>query len=412
MRDKFRAEAIFEGNDKWEKSIKRNNLIYGRSNDIRSEFTRDYNRILHSNAYGRLKHKTQVFFDTHNDHVCTRIEHVGHVASVSYSIAKYLGLNTELTNAIALGHDIGHAPFGHEGEKILNEYKFKNGIVFSFWHEKNSLYFADEIETLPDNNDNECNLNLTYAVRDGIVCHCGEVNQNKIFPRNEEIDLNIINEPGKIQPYTWEGCIVKIADKISYLGRDIEDAIRLNILNKVQQVKLWSICKKVLDNDVEVINNTVLMHDFMIDLCNNSDPNEGIYLSDKYLNLMQEVVNFNYKYIYQSYRVENFKKYARLILETIIGTLENNYEGNKTLDKLEELQKRYPNLYETFYSWLIKYSFNYDNSEKHEEKSKRFKNKKIYDLNKESDYYRAIIDYVSGMTDMFSIRIFNEIMQL
>ena len=106
---------------KYEQAIAREIPIYSRGNGIRSEFERDYTRLLHCQAYSRLKHKTQVFFAPHNDHVCTRMEHVLHVASVASTIAKYLGLNQELTQAIAIGHDIGHAPFGHSGEDILND---------------------------------------------------------------------------------------------------------------------------------------------------------------------------------------------------------------------------------------------------------------------------------------------------
>ena len=102
---------------------------------MRSEFERDYTRIIHSTAYRRLKHKTQVFFSPENDHICTRIEHVTHVESISYTIAKNLGLNTELTKAIAVAHDVGHSPFGHEGEKILSEISNKD-LGISFWHEK------------------------------------------------------------------------------------------------------------------------------------------------------------------------------------------------------------------------------------------------------------------------------------
>lgn len=110
--------------------------MYDRTNDIWSEFERDYTRIIHSNSYRRLKHKTQVFFSPENDHICTRIEHVTHVESISYSIANYLELNTELTKAIAVSHDLGHSPFGHSGEKILSELS-KRDLGIPFWHEKN-----------------------------------------------------------------------------------------------------------------------------------------------------------------------------------------------------------------------------------------------------------------------------------
>ena len=179
----FSEVSVNENNPKWQSCISRINSIYRKSDDIRSEFARDYNRILHSNAYRRLKHKTQVFYATHNDHVCTRIEHVNHVASISQTLAKYLGLNTELVSSIAIGHDLGHPPFGHVGEKILEKIIKENDINLKFWHEGNSLRFVDKIETLPDSAGVERNLNLTYAVRDGIVCHCGEVDQNVLYPR-------------------------------------------------------------------------------------------------------------------------------------------------------------------------------------------------------------------------------------
>ena len=130
---KFESVSINEDNNKFNECVFRNNSIYKRSYDIRSDFNRDYNRILHSNSYRRLKHKTQVFFATNNDHICTRIEHVNHVSSVSYSIAKYLGLNTELTMAISIGHDIGHPPFGHDGERVLSKFTNDN-LGFKFWH--------------------------------------------------------------------------------------------------------------------------------------------------------------------------------------------------------------------------------------------------------------------------------------
>ena len=111
----FQAYASSETNPNWKKQIERQQELYKREYDIRSEYERDYTRILHSLAYRRLKHKTQVFFNIDNDHICTRMEHVQHVESVSCTIAKYLGLNVDLTRAIAMGHDLGHAPFGHEG---------------------------------------------------------------------------------------------------------------------------------------------------------------------------------------------------------------------------------------------------------------------------------------------------------
>ena len=217
MKNVLKKYSANEENQKWENIIKREKPLYSRNNDIRTEFERDYTRIIHSLAYRRLKHKTQVFFSPENDHICTRIEHVIHVESISNTIAKYLGLNTELTRAIATAHDIGHSPFGHEGERILSEIS-KKDIGESFWHEKNGLDIVDKIELLEDNHKNKQNLDLTYAVRDGIISHCGEIDENNLKPREEYIDLKNYNKPNQYAPYTWEGCVVKIADKISYLG--------------------------------------------------------------------------------------------------------------------------------------------------------------------------------------------------
>ena len=121
MKNSFFNERCDENSPKWKQATNREIELYQRNNDIRSPFERDYTRLLHCQAYRRLKHKTQVFFAPHNDHICTRMEHVSHVASVASTIAKHLGLNDQLASAIALGHDIGHAPFGHHGEDCLNK---------------------------------------------------------------------------------------------------------------------------------------------------------------------------------------------------------------------------------------------------------------------------------------------------
>ncbi|MBO4547216.1 MAG: HD domain-containing protein, partial [Treponema sp.] len=199
MKDSFKGAATVLGSPKWQEATKRSSSLYERGNDIRSEFERDYTRILHCQAYSRLKHKTQVFFAPRDDHICTRMEHVQHVASVATTISKYLGLNTELTKAIALGHDIGHAPFGHFGEECLNsllKQKEGAGAPKKFWHERNSLFFADYIETLSDPEGVHRNLDLTYAVRNGLISHCGEIHQQGIIPRDDPIDLYTIKRPG------------------------------------------------------------------------------------------------------------------------------------------------------------------------------------------------------------------------
>ncbi len=149
---------------------------------------------------------------------------------------------------------------------------------FVFWHEKNGLRFADYFETLPGPTGNKETLNLTYAVRDGIVCHCGEVVDQIMKPRVEALDLHSIQHPGETLPFSWEGCIVRIADKISYLGRDIEDAISLQILSEKQMQHLQDIYEQsTLPESGNTLNNTVLIHELIMDLCSNKIINPFAY---------------------------------------------------------------------------------------------------------------------------------------
>ena len=386
MEGKFKEYSATPNNPNWEKIIKREKEIYKRENDMRSEFERDYTRILHCNAYRRLKHKTQVFFSPENDHVCTRIEHVMHVESVSYTIAKYFGLNTELTKAIATGHDIGHSPFGHAGERILSEISQKE-IGENFWHERNGMEYVDKIELLQDMNQNWQNLNLTYAVRDGIISHCGEIDENSLRPREEYINLYDYEYPNQYAPYTWEGCVVKIADKISYLGRDIEDAITLGILDEKLK-ELYKILKQK-----EVINNTVIINHLIGDLCENSSPEKGLCFSEGTFKMLKEIKEFNYKYIYKSERLKPSARYFNIIINEIYSTIKNNY-GKK--DKSVN-----PEVIEIFEKWLSNY-WNLKRNDKN-------KNDVIFDMKNERDFCKAIIYYISGMTDNFAIETYNKI---
>ena len=386
MEGKFKEYSATPNNPNWEKIIKREKEIYKRENDMRSEFERDYTRILHCNAYRRLKHKTQVFFSPENDHVCTRIEHVMHVESVSYTIAKYFGLNTELTKAIATGHDIGHSPFGHAGERILSEISQKE-IGENFWHERNGMEYVDKIELLQDMNQNWQNLNLTYAVRDGIISHCGEIDENSLRPREEYINLYDYEYPNQYAPYTWEGCVVKIADKISYLGRDIEDAITLGILDEKLE-ELYKILKQK-----EVINNTVIINHLIGDLCENSSPEKGLCFSEGTFKMLKEIKEFNYKYIYKAERLKPSARYFNIIINEIYSTIKNNY-GKK--DKSVN-----PEVIESFEKWLS----NYWNLKRNDTNKNDF----IFDMKNERDFCKAIIYYISGMTDNFAIETYNKI---
>lgn len=371
-------------NTNWENIIKRQNSLYKRDNEIRSEFERDYTRVINSKAYRRLKHKTQVFFSPENDHICTRIEHVTLVESISYTIAKYFGLNTELTKAIATAHDIGHSPFGHQGEKILSELS-ENFLKKPFWHEKNGLEFVDKVELLETPEGKIQTLDLTYGVRDGIISHCGEINENGLKPRTEYIDLYEYKHPNQYAPYTWEGCVVKIADKLSYLGRDIEDAITLRILDEKLK-ELHEVLK--LDKDVK-INNTVILNMFIKDLCENSSLENGLCFSDEKFEMLNNLKEFNYKNIYLSEKTLGSVDYFELVLNKLFWFLSRmNFRD-------DDMKKICPVLTDDFNKWLKEF-FSLDINHK-------------YMVITDSEFLQAVIYYIAGMTDNFAIEMYNKI---
>lgn len=371
-------------NPNWNNIIKRQNSLYKRDNEIRSEFERDYTRVINSKAYRRLKHKTQVFFSPENDHICTRIEHVTLVESISYTIAKYFGLNTELTKAIATAHDIGHSPFGHQGEKIISELS-KDFIQKPFWHEKNGLEFVDKVELLETPEGKIQPLDLTYGVRDGIISHCGEINENGLKPRTEYIDLYEYEHPNQYAPYTWEGCVVKIADKLSYLGRDIEDAITLGILDKKLK-ELHEVLK--LDKDVK-INNTVILNMFIKDLCENSSLENGLCFSDEKFEMLNNLKEFNYKNIYLSEKTLGSVDYFELVLNKLFWFLSRmNFRD-------DDMKKICPVLADDFNKWLKEF-FSLD-----------INHRDI--IISDNEFLQAVIYYIAGMTDNFAIETYNKI---
>ena len=406
MSKEFSSLSVNPENPKWKELTKREGELYNRTNDVRNEFSRDYSRILHSLAYRRLKHKTQVFYNIDNDHVCTRMEHVAHVESVSHTIADTLGLNIDLTKAIAMGHDLGHAPFGHKGENIIRELSEKH-LGKTFWHEQNGLRFVDKIELLEDKHAHLKNLMLTYAVRDGIISHCGEVDKNGLIPRDDLFDLNTIKKAGEFEPATWEGCVVKLSDKIAYVGRDIEDAKRLGFLSAADLKELEGFAKAF---DSDAINTTVIMHNLIIDVCSNSSPEKGICLSSEYAKKLKEIKEFNYSAIYDNSRLKYFEEYARLVINSVFRQLLEAYKAQNTFDELLYLKQFYPMLINDFCDWLSKYVEAQILPESLRAKANRCDNEKIYSkLESKELFIQAIIDYISGMTDGYAIKVYNEL---
>ena len=271
--------------------------------DFRTEFDRDYTRIIHCKAFRRLRHKTQVFVSPQNDHLCTRIEHSLHVASISRTISKAIGLNNELVAAIAVGHDLGHAPFGHHGEEVLGKLA-EHTVLGHFWHEEQSLRVVDKLE---HPYDEHAGLNLTLPVRDGIRHHCGEEFPQQMEPRNHagQPSDSDPDKRGKLTPMTLEGCVVRYADVIAYIGRDLEDAFDQGI---VKPDDLPPVVKRVLGS-----KNREIIARFVGDLYNNhvkdGKPNR-IRFSDDVVDAARQLYAFNRERIYNSPQV---KRHFRIL---------------------------------------------------------------------------------------------------
>lgn len=353
--------------NKLSKEIMQSRLI-PREEDLRGPYFRDQTAIIHSGAFRRLKHKTQAFFAPQNDHICTRIEHVLHVATIGETICKGLNnagwqLDTEIAYAAGLGHDLGHAPFGHSGEKAINQLSQKG-----FVHEINSLRVVDTLS------NNGRGINLTFAVRDGILSHCGEKFEQYLEPDISITDLSKKTNPDRI-PATWEGCAVRFADKIAYFGRDIEDALTAKIIT------IKDIPKKISDklgsSNGEIINTLV------IDLINNSVSQGIMGFSDKYYELMVEIKNFNYSRIYTSIDKSNNEEYCINIINKLYAYLWENYDniivGRHHSLIFEKSFERYVESMTALYS------------------------------KEKADKTQIIVDYVSGMTDNYALASFKEI---
>ena len=403
---KFESVCANEKNPKWQKIIERKVPLYQRENDRRTEFQRDYTRVLFSNSYKRMRNKTQVFYSPSNDHICTRMDHVNYVASISYTIANNLGLNTELTRTIAVLHDLGHSPFGHSGERILSKIS-QEDLGKRFWHEKNGVELVDKYELLENDKGFKANLDLTYAVRDGIISHCGEVDENAIRPRDEAIDLDEYVSVNQYQSYTWEGCVVKVSDKISYIVRDIEDAISLKILDADDVNEL----KQILGiKEGENFDNGKITYDLIQDVIENSTPEKGLCFSEEKLNLMNQIKRFNYEKIYFSDKLKTTEKYYDLVLTTIYDFYKKLYnEGTFEIKNKIDL---YGSAILEFLNWLEVYSINFktDYEEyKNDNDLAAYDNMKFLDMTKKEDVYEGIIEYISGMTDKKAIDTFHKL---
>ncbi|MBU2009854.1 MAG: HD domain-containing protein [Chloroflexi bacterium] len=262
---------------------------------FRTLFERDCHRILHSLPFRRLKHKTQVFFSPKDDHICTRLEHSLHVASVASTICRRLNLNDTLAQAIALAHDLGHPPFGHLGEKALarihEEFNMKSATekLPNFRHEGQSLRVIDTFR-----NRLHEPLNLTWEVRDGVVCHWGEATEQTLEPDRGK-DLKGVEPDAALRrerPGTLEGCVVRMSDTISYLGRDFEDACMARLVTLEDLPEEITRC---LGN-----TNTAIIGALIGDLVTSSRGKGHLQFSEEAYAALTRMKEFNFSRIYDS----------------------------------------------------------------------------------------------------------------
>ncbi|MDF2845974.1 MAG: Deoxyguanosinetriphosphate triphosphohydrolase-like protein [Herbinix sp.] len=293
--------------------------------DIRPIYQRDRDRVLHSKSFRRLKHKTQVFLAPEGDHYRTRLTHTLEVSQIARTIARALRLNEDLTEAIALAHDLGHTPFGHAGERALNRI-----CPEGFEHHLQSIRVVELLE------NHGKGLNLTKEVRDGI--------------RNHQTQ-------GK--PSTLEGKIVRLCDKIAYINHDIDDAVRGKIMTEEEIPKEYT---DVLGHSLGERLNT-LTHDII----KNSEGQNDITMSSQIETAMKQLRTYMFQSVYMNKKAKSQEQQAEQLLEQLFEYY---------IKHLERLPEEYRNRMEQ----------------------------------QNEPAYRAVCDYIAGMTDRYAVTKFKEIM--
>lgn len=361
--DKFLSDYATKNNE----AIRINN----EEKDIRSSFFRDIDRIIYSLSYTRYIDKTQVFSNIENDNISKRMTHVQMVSKIARTIGRALNLNEDLIEAIALGHDLGHVPFGHTGEAILNRISIDySGRMFN--------HNVHSIRTLMNVEDNGKGSNITIQVLDGILCHNGEFIQDQYYPIDKTIDqfLDIYEkcytDPSilkTLRPMTLEGCVVRISDIVGYIGRDIEDAIRLGVLS----------VDEIPNNIIEVLGKTnkEIINTIILDIVGHSINQPYIKMSSEVYKAIKDLKEFNYAHIYEkANNEEQLEKYEIMFKSLFEMYLENIKDKNSDTD-----------IYQVFLGNMNdKYLINTSDEQK-------------------------VIDFIAGMTDDYFINQYNKYFQ-
>lgn len=338
------------------------------SEDVRPPFFRDIDRIIHSLGYTRYIDKTQVYSFIKNDHITHRVLHVQLVSKIARTIGRSLNLNEDLIEATALGHDIGHSPFGHKGEVYLNNICKKEGIGY-YCHNAQSVRVLKDLEK----------LNVSVQTLDGILAHNGEmlINKYEYNPNKtkeqflEELNNAFTKEnySPKIVPMTLEGCVVRLSDIIGYVGRDIEDSI-----------KVGNIKREDLPEDITAVlgnNNSSMVDTLIKDIIINSMNKPYLTFSNEIFEAFLKLIKWNYKNIYAS------------------------QEANKHQDIIEEL-------FYKLYDYYIEKAYEFEKGELPTTQSEKNLYEFIEIKDEKDDIRRTIIDYIAGETDQYFLSECNE----
>ena len=337
----------------------------------RQAFSVDADRTLHSRAYTRYIDKTQVFYLIHNDHITHRVLHVQLVSKIARTIGRFLGLNEDLIEAIALGHDIGHTPFGHDGERLLSDLCQQHRIGF-FHHNIQSVQFLDRVERKGKG------WNLCLQTLDGILCHDGEIHNRFLKPQKDKTFMQLEEEiknkrefsDTTLTPMTMEGCVVRMADTVAYIGRDIEDAIRLGM---IQRSELPRESVKILGET----NGTIVYH-LVTDIIRTSYKKDSIAFSAEVSEALKQLKSFNLKRIYMNPDIKRNLNIIRDLFEMLF---------NQYLEDIER-ENRDSVIYKGFLSDM---SDEYIEQHRNEE---------------------VVRDFIAGMTDHYFLRQCPENMRL
>ena len=337
--------------------------------DLRSPFFRDIDRIIYTYAFVRYSDKTQVYSLKNNDHITKRMLHVQYVSKIARTIGRALGLNEDLIEAAGLGHDLGHVPFGHFGESVLNQISVENGEGY-FHHNVESVRILMNLE----HGGEGCNL--TLQVLDAILCHNGEFVMGEYHPKKKtpqeflaeyERTYQDKNAVKSLVPMTLEGCVVRISDIIAYLGRDIEDACMLGLFEKKD------IPKEILE--VLGYRNREIVNTIILDIIENSLGKPYIKLSEPVFKAIVALKKFNYQNIYD----KSLSSAEKKEITTMFQVLFKHYLNDITLKNKDS----------RIYTNFLNYK------------------KDIYLKN--TTPKRMVLDFIAGMTDDYFLLCFREV---